>query len=118
MSSVDPPRAARGAWRQAGGHGSVTAAAVRPYSLAVGGLIAMAISIGIGRFVYTPILPLMTAALGMSQATAGFLASANFLGYLIGALAAAMPFVRGSRRTWLVTALAVSAMTTGAMGLT
>jgi predicted MFS family arabinose efflux permease len=86
-------------------------------SLAVGGLAAMAAAVGIGRFVYTPILPVMVADLGMSKATAGFIASANFLGYLTGALLAATPYVRGSRRAWLIAMLAVSAVTTGAMGL-
>ena len=86
-------------------------------SLAVGGLAAMAAAVGIGRFVYTPILPVMVAELGMSKATAGFIASANFLGYLAGALLAATPYVRGSRRAWLIAMLAVSAVTTGAMGL-
>jgi predicted MFS family arabinose efflux permease len=89
----------------------------RPRALAVGGLVAMAASVGVGRFVYTPILPPMSAALGMSNSAAGVIASANFLGYLIGALLAATPFVPGSRRTWLVVALALSALTTGAMGL-
>ena len=88
-----------------------------PFTLALGGLLALAAAIGIGRFVYTPILPPMTAALGMPKATAGFIASANFLGYLTGALLAATPFVPGSRRKGLVVALAVSALTTGAMGL-
>ena len=60
----------------------------------------------------------MSAALGLSKATAGFIASANFLGYLTGALLAATPFVAGSRRRWLIIALAVSAATTAAMGLT
>ena len=77
----------------------------------------MAAAVGIGRFVYTPILPPMVADLGMSTTTAGLIASANFLGYLAGALLAATPFVPGSRRTWLVVSLAVSAVTTGAMGL-
>jgi predicted MFS family arabinose efflux permease len=88
-----------------------------PRALAVGGLIAMASSVGVGRFVYTPILPPMSAALDMSKSAAGVIASANFLGYLIGALLAATPFVPGSRRAWLIVALATSALTTGAMGL-
>jgi predicted MFS family arabinose efflux permease len=83
--------------------------------LAVGGLVALAAALGIGRFVYTPILPLMVEALGMTKAQAGLLASANFVGYLIGALVAAAPALGGSRRRWLLAALTVSALTTAAM---
>ena len=76
---------------------------------------ALAAAIGIGRFVYTPILPLMVEDLGMTKGTAGLLASANFAGYLAGALLAATPVVSGSRRRWLLAGLTVSALTTGAM---
>jgi predicted MFS family arabinose efflux permease len=75
----------------------------------------MAAAVGIGRFVYTPILPLMVGDLGMTKSAAGFLASANFAGYLVGALVAAMPGLPGSRRRWLLVALTISALTTGAM---
>jgi len=75
----------------------------------------MAAAIGIGRFVYTPILPLMVDGLGMSNTVAGALASANFTGYLAGALAAARAVLPGSRLRWLLAALFVSAATTAAM---
>jgi len=89
----------------------------RAISTAIGGLLAIATAIGIGRFVYTPILPPMIEALGLSNAQAGLVASANFLGYLIAALLAAMPTLPGSRRLWLLCALTVSSLTTAAMGL-
>ncbi|MCH8036724.1 MAG: YbfB/YjiJ family MFS transporter, partial [Proteobacteria bacterium] len=72
---------------------------------------------GIGRFVYTPILPFMEESLGLTKADAGVIASANFLGYLLGALAASTAALPGGRRGWLLAALAMSAVSTGAMGL-
>jgi predicted MFS family arabinose efflux permease len=76
----------------------------------------MASALGIGRFIYTPILPPMAEGLLLTKGEAGLIASANFLGYLLGALAAASPRLPGSSRGWLLAALAVSAVTTGAMG--
>jgi len=87
-------------------------------AIALGGLIALAAGMGIGRFVYTPVLPFMEAALGLTKPQAGLIASVNFLGYLLGALAAASSIFRGGRRRWLLGAVAVSALTTGAMGAT
>lgn len=89
----------------------------RPLALALGGLVALAAAMGIGRFVYTPILPVMVEALDLTKAQAGFIASANFGGYLGGALLAATSLLPGSRRAWLLGALAVSALSTGAMAL-
>ena len=84
---------------------------------ALGGFLALAAALGVGRFVYTPILPYMVAGLGISKSEAGLIASANFIGYLLGALAAAGGRVPGARRSWLLGALAVSALSTGAMAL-
>ncbi len=88
----------------------------RAYPTALGGLIALAAALGVGRFVYTPILPPMMQALGLGQSAAGLIASANFLGYLLGALLAAWPKLPGCRRTWLLGSLLLSAVTTAGMG--
>lgn len=85
--------------------------------LALGGLAALAIAMGFGRFIYTPLLPWMEQGLGLSKSQAGVLASANYLGYVAGALLAASPFVPGSRRAWMLAGLSLSAVTTGALGL-
>ena len=83
--------------------------------VALGGLVGLAAAMGIGRFVYTPILPFMVADIGLTASQAGVIASANYFGYLVGALAASVAGLPGSRRHWLLAALAVSALSTGAM---
>ncbi len=85
--------------------------------LAIGGFVALASAMGIGRFVYTPILPEMVADLHLSASKAGLIASANFAGYLLGALAATAPRFGDRRRLWMLAGLTVSALSTGAMAL-
>jgi len=87
----------------------------RSLALACGGLAAMATALGIGRFVYTPILPEMLGPLNWSKSAAGLVASANFLGYFLGALLAGHSRVAARPRLWLLTALAISAVSTAAM---
>jgi len=55
---------------------------------AFAGLVAAAVAMGIGRFAFTPILPMMQDDSGVSVAAGGWLASANYLGYLLGAFSA------------------------------
>lgn len=86
--------------------------------LALGGLLSLAAAIGIGRFIYTPILPSMVSDLGWTQGDAGLLASANYVGYMIGAVAAAFRGLPGSPRAWLIASLGVSAVSTAAMAVT
>ncbi|MGD9804400.1 MAG: YbfB/YjiJ family MFS transporter [Hyphomicrobiaceae bacterium] len=88
-----------------------------PAWLAVGGLLAMAAGMGIGRFVYTPILPAMISGLEWSKLDAGLVASANFLGYMIGAFVVGRPTFAVSPRSWLVAALVASTASTAGMAL-
>ncbi|WP_298932016.1 YbfB/YjiJ family MFS transporter [uncultured Ramlibacter sp.] len=49
-------------------------------------MLALAVAMGIGRFAFTPLLPMMLADSVIDLAAASWLASANYLGYLVGAL--------------------------------
>jgi hypothetical protein len=65
-----------------------TAAALRlgsAWLVTLQGAAALAASTGIGRFVYTPILPLMHDGAGLAAASGADLATANYVGYLLGA---------------------------------
>src|SRR5438067_11051698 len=81
---------------------------------ALAGSAALALAMGIGRFAFTPLLPLMQDDAGLSLADGGYLAAANYVGYLVGALWAARP-ARAARAVHV--SLVAIAMTTAAMGL-
>ena len=83
-----------------------------PRAVVTAGLLLLICVMGIGRFAYTPLLPQMQQALGWQVAQAGDVASANFLGYLLGALASARLARRASRAYWLLAALLGSALST------
>jgi MFS family permease len=55
---------------------------------ALTGLAALGVAMGIGRFAFTPILPMMVEERGLTLAQGGWLAAANYAGYLAGALSA------------------------------
>lgn len=57
-----------------------------PWTLVLRAAAALAASMGIGRFAYTPILPLMHTQAGLSAQYGSALATANYAGYLAGAL--------------------------------
>jgi predicted MFS family arabinose efflux permease len=82
--------------------------------IAIAGLIALALAQGIGRFAFTPILPMMQEDAGVSIAEGGWLAAANYLGYLAGALWAMVQRARSDRA--IRASLAITSAATLAMG--
>ncbi|MBB3178970.1 YbfB/YjiJ family MFS transporter [Variovorax sp. Sphag1AA] len=83
-------------------------------SVCVAGLLALAIAMGIGRFAFTPMLPLMIRTGTLDVAAGGWLAAANYAGYLLGALTTArLPLT--PQRVGLLS-LAIIVLSTAAMG--
>ena len=58
-----------------------------PLKIALAGLVSLGVAMGIGRFAFTPLLPMMLAERSVDLTSASLLASANYLGYLVGAVA-------------------------------
>ncbi|WP_199797643.1 YbfB/YjiJ family MFS transporter [Pseudazoarcus pumilus] len=83
---------------------------------ALAGMAALVVAMGIGRFAFTPLLPLMQAETGLSLAGGGWLAGANYLGYLVGALAATR--IRAAPAGMLASGLVAVVLTTAAMAPT
>ncbi len=86
------------------------------FAVCAAGLLALALAMGIGRFAFTPMLPLMIRAGSADVAAGGWLAAANYAGYLLGALSTArIPL--SPQRVGLLSLVAI-AFSTAAMGWT
>ena len=96
----------------------MSSARISAYSIAIGGIVTLAVIMGIGRFVYTPIIPFMISNGIIDEAQAGLIATSNYAGYLIGAFSAAWIKLPGGIRFWFIVALIFSTISTLAMGFT
>jgi predicted MFS family arabinose efflux permease len=54
------------------------------------GILSLVLMLGIARFAYTPLLPLMQQQAGLGTAEGGWLAAINYIGYLCGAILASL----------------------------
>src|SRR4029453_832563 len=89
---------------------------VSPALVVAVGMLGLAAAMGICRFAFTPLMPLMQEHGGLTLAQGGWLAAANYAGYLAGALWCV--FVNPNSGTAARTGLAAVALVTLAMGLT
>ncbi len=77
--------------------------------------IALAVAMGIGRFAFTPLLPLMIRDGSLAESAGAWLAASNYLGYLAGALTASRLGL--SLPALMRASLAGTVMATAAMGV-
>jgi len=77
------------------------------------GLASLASAMGIGRFAFTPLFPLMQDSAGITLAQASWIASANYLGYLVGAVASYVAAVKAPLAArWGLVVVAASTLLT------
>lgn len=62
---------------------------IQRLKILLSGVCGLMLMLGIARFAYTPLMPLMQQQAGLGVAAGGWLASINYLGYLSGVLLAA-----------------------------
>lgn len=84
--------------------------------IVLGGFSALALAMGVGRFAYTPMLPGMQMEYNFNDSVAGAIASANYAGYLIGALLCTHAFVIAKTKIVFRVSLILSIATTLLMG--
>jgi MFS family permease len=88
---------------------------ISPLAVTLAGILSLAVAMGIGRFAFTPLLPVMIHEGQLDVAAGGWIAAANYAGYLAGAMTA-------SRLKWGAVrlgamALVMTALLTAAMAL-
>lgn len=82
------------------------------------GICALVLSVGLARFSYTPMLPVMLEQTSLSKLQGGWLATLNYAGYLTGALLASiLPNLR-QKFVFYRVGLITAALSTPLMGLT
>ncbi|WP_371143022.1 YbfB/YjiJ family MFS transporter [Burkholderia cepacia] len=87
----------------------------RARAAALACMIGLAVALGVGRFAFTPLLPLMLADGSISLKAGSWLASANYAGYFVGAVSCAA--VRAAPARMVRIGLAATVLLTAAMGV-
>ncbi|ACB63818.1 protein of unknown function DUF1228 [Burkholderia ambifaria MC40-6] len=87
----------------------------RARAAALACMIGLAVALGIGRFAFTPLLPLMLADGSIGLKAGSWLASANYAGYFVGAVSCAAVRVAPARMVRF--GLVATVLLTAAMGV-
>jgi len=82
------------------------------------GILSLIVTIGVARFSYTPLLPIMQAETWLDEAAGGWLATFNYMGYMCGALLAASISDLRTKDMLYRVYLVVAVVTTVAMAFT
>ena len=82
------------------------------------GIFSLILVLGVARFSYTPLLPLMQQQAGLGVAEAGWLAAINYAGYLSGALIASLISDLVLKDRLYRIGMVVAVLSTVVMGLT
>ena len=85
------------------------------WRVALAGTLCLAVAMGIGRFAFTPLLPMMLHDGVIDLTAGGWLATANYIGYFIGAMLCMV--LRGSATRFIRIGLAATVLLTLGMGL-
>ncbi|KUY61346.1 YbfB/YjiJ family MFS transporter [Burkholderia sp. RF2-non_BP3] len=87
----------------------------RARAAALACMIGLAVALGVGRFAFTPLLPLMLADGSIGLKAGSWLASANYAGYFVGAVSCAAVRVAPARMVRF--GLGATVLLTAAMGV-
>ncbi len=82
------------------------------------GVLSLILMLGIARFSYTPLLPVMAQQAGLGAADGGWLATYNYVGYMLGALIAASISDLRLKDSLYRAGIVIAIITTVGMGLT
>ncbi len=97
------------------GQGGARSEGAQAWRAALACMVALAVAMGLGRFAFTPMLPVMLGEGQIDLQAGGVLASLNYLGYFLGALSSA--WLRAPARTLVRAGLVATAALLVGMGL-
>lgn len=97
--------------------GKLTPHSRSPLKVMIAGLFSLILTMGIARFAYTPLLPVMLDQTFLNDASGGWLATINYMGYMTGVLIAASINDLKLKDTLYRISLIVAILSTIGMGL-